>query len=106
MASTPRRMTKRPAGSLSSDGDRSTVIDAKRLPRRFIVEVRTPYRTECECGREVCGTARKQIDIAPQIMQAVDEAVVGAFELPAGSYEALVVCGHAGTFLSGVLRKS
>lgn len=44
----------------------------------------------------------KQIDISPQIMQAVDEAVVGAFELPAGSYEALVVCGHAGTFLSGV----
>ena len=106
MASTPRRMTKRPAGSLTCDGDTSTVIDAKRLPRRFIVEVRTPYRAECECGREVCGTARKQIDIAPQIMQAVDEAVVGAFELPQGSYEAMVVLGHRGDFISGVMRKT
>lgn len=106
MATSPRRLSKQAAGSLTCDGDMSIVIAESRLPRRLVVEVRTPFRTECQCGREVCGTARKEIDIAPQVQQAVFEAIVGAFQLPTGSYEAMIVTGHAGTFLSGVLRKT
>lgn len=103
---TVRRMTKRTAGSLTCSADTSTVIETGRLPKRWPIEVRTPYRTECECGREVCGTARKQIDIAPQIREGVEDAIVGAFNLPAGSYEALIVLGHRGDFISGVMRKT
>ena len=106
MTTKPRRMTKQQAGSVICDGDTSTVIDTKRLPRRLLVEVRTPYQTECQCGREVCGTARKQIDIAPLIQEAVEGAIVGAFNLPAGSYEAMIVLGYRGDFISGVMRKT
>ena len=103
---TVRRMTKRQAGSVSCDGDVSTVIDGKRLPRRLVIVVRTPYRAQCEYGHEVCGTVRKEIDIAPQIKQAVEESIVGAFQLPAGSYEAMIVEGYRGDFISGVMRKT
>ena len=106
MATNPRRLSKQAAGSLTCDGDRSIVIDGKRLPRRLVLETRIPYRQDCQCGREVCGEVKAKVDIAPHIQQAVDEAIVGAFQLPVGSYEAQIVTGHAGTFLSGVLRKT
>ncbi len=105
MATSPRRMTKQQAGSVTCDGDVSTVIDTKRLPRRLVLETRIPYRSECQCGRELCGEVKAKIDIAPHIQRAVDDAVVGAFQLPAGSYEAQIVLGYRGDFVSGAMRK-
>lgn len=102
---TKRTMTKQAAGSLTCSEDTSIVIEDGRLPKRFVIEVRTPYRTTCDCGAEVSGTARKQIDIAPQIRQAVEDAIVGAFNLPAGNYEAQIVLGYRGDFVSGAMRK-
>ena len=106
MARTPRRMTKQAAGLLTCDGDTSTVIDAKRLPAKLILETRIPYRKECECGREVIGEVKAKIDIAPHIRKAVEDSIVGAFQLPAGSYEAMIVLGYRGDFISGVMRKT
>ena len=87
-----RRMTKQAAGSLTCDGAPLTVIDEAAITTRR-VELR------CQCDR------RHMIDVTPAVRIAIDEATVGAFQLPAGDYEALVVYGHAGTFISGVLRK-
>jgi hypothetical protein len=68
------------------------VIDAAAITTRR-VEVR------CKCGKQ------HVIDVTPAVRLAIEEAARGAMELPAGDYQALVVFGHAGTFLSGVLRK-
>lgn len=102
-----RRMIKASTGSFGSDGDVSTVIDAKQLPQQRLVEVRVPYqvRCGCGCGRMVSGEARSIIDIAPAILEAVDNATTGEFSVPAGSYEAQVVSGYRNDFLSGVLRR-
>lgn len=101
-----RRMKRSSTGSFGSDGDVSTVIDAKRLPKQRLVEVRVPYQVRCpHCGGLLSGEARTKIDIAPAILEAFDGATMGEFSVPAGSYEAQIVCGHAGTFLSGVMRR-
>ena len=95
MAATPRRMTKRQAGSVTCDGGPLTVIDEDAI---------TPKRIEVTCD---CGCKQKRvIDVTPAVKMAIEEATRGAFQMPAGDYEALIVTGHAGTFLSGVLRKT
>ena len=91
---TVRKMTKQQAGSVICDGGPLTVIDQAAIGAR---------RVECSCKR--CGKITV-IDVTPAVKMAIDEAARGAFQMPAGDYEALIVTGHAGTFLSGVLRKT
>lgn len=92
MAQAKRRMSKQRAGSVTSDGGPLTVIDEAAI---------TPKRIEvkCQCGR------RHEFDVTRAVKLAIDESAVGGFEFPAGNYEALVMIGHAGTFVSGMLRK-
>lgn len=102
----PRRMSKQRAGSVISDGDQSVVIDTKQLPRRLVIEFRIPYEHQCShCGREARGEVKAKIDIAPHVREAIEAAIVGAFQLPAGHYEAQVVLGYRGDFMGGALRK-
>lgn len=94
MTTKPRRLSKRQVGSVICDGAPLTVIDESAI---------TPKRIEVTCD---CGCQRKRvIDVTPAVRTAIEEAARGAMDLPAGDYQALVVFGHAGTFLSGVLRK-
>ena len=86
----PRRMAKRQVGSVTCDGGPLTVIDEAAIrPRR--VEVR------CQCDRQL------MIDVTPAVKMAINEATVGAFQLPAGDYHAVVNIGYGGAVLSAQL---
>lgn len=90
MAATPRRMTKRQAGSVICDGGPLTVIDEAAIaPRR--IELR------CQCNRQ------HMIDATPAVRIAIEEATRGALDLPAGDYHAVVNIGHSGAILSAQL---
>lgn len=104
---TKRRMSRRTAGSVICDGDTVTAIDTKQLPARLVIELRIPYRHVCyDCGREQPGEARGKLDIAEDIQQAVMNAVIGAFQLPAGSYQVELVLGYRGDYFSSIMRKT
>lgn len=90
MAAKPRRMTKRAVGSVTCSGEQLTVIDAAAIaPRR--VEV------HCPCNR------RHVVDVTPAVRIAIDEAVRGVLDLPAGDYRVVVNIGHSGAVLSAQL---
>ncbi len=88
---TPRRMTKRQAGSVICDGQPLTVIDQAAIGAR---------RVECSCRR--CGKITV-IDVTPSVRMAIDEAARGGLSLPAGDYHAVVNIGHSGQVLSAQL---
>lgn len=87
-----RRMSKRPAGSVTCDGGTLTVIDESQIGARR-VDLR------CQCGR------RHTIDATPAVKIAIEHATVGALSLPAGEYRAVVNIGHSGQVLSAQLVK-
>ncbi len=88
---TPRRMTKRQAGSVTCDGGTLTVID-----KSAIVSV----RVEVSCNR--CGKIT-MVDVMPAAIICIDQATRGALTLPAGDYHAVVNVGHSGQVLSAQL---
>ena len=92
MATTNRKLSKQPAGSVICDGGTLTVIDQAAITARRV-------ELACQCGR------RHMIDATPAVKMAIENATRGALDLPAGDYDAMIVTGHAGTFLSGVLLK-
>lgn len=101
-----RTMTKSSTGSFTSDTGSVEVIDRDRLPDQLVIQVKTQIECDCpRCGHTSHPEVVVKIDIARHVHEAVRKAIVGAFRLPPGSYEALAVFGHAGNFLSGVMRR-
>ena len=92
MATKPRRLSKRLAGSVTCDGQLLTVIDESAITARRV-------ELHCQCDR------RHMIDVTPAVRIAIDEATRGALSLPEGDWRAVVNIGHTGTVLSAQLLK-
>ncbi len=93
MATTPRRLAKQQAGSVSCNGQPLTVIDRAAIGAR---------RVECSCHR--CGKVTV-IDITPAVKIAIDEAARGVLSLPEGDYRVTLNIGYDGAVLSAQLTR-
>lgn len=91
MATKPRKLSKRQAGSVICDGQPLRVIDESAI---------TPRRVECSCKR--CGKLTT-IDVMPAVLMAIGEATRGALALPKGAYHVTLNIGYDGAVLSAQL---
>lgn len=99
-------MSKSSTGSFTSETGDVTVIDMEKLPDKYVIQVKTVIECDCPyCNKEARHEVVVKIDIARYIQEVVKRAVTGAFGIPAGAYEALVVHGYRSDFISGVMRK-
>ena len=91
MATTNRKLSKQPAGSVICDGGTLTVIDQAAITAR---------RVEVSCKR--CGQVR-EIDITPAVKKAIGDAARGVLALPEGDYQVSLIVGYDGAVLSAQL---
>ena len=91
MATTNRKLSKQPAGSVICDGQTLTVIDQAAITAR---------RVEVSCHR--CGKVTA-VDVTPAVKLAIEGAARGVLALPEGDYQVSLIVGYDGAVLSAQL---